>query len=98
VLTQHLAHEETAAIPLLHEHITPEEDERIEEEHFRGRAGLSLVLRTVPWALHDVPDPVRAEVWRATGRAFQVLWMLTRRRFARRDALMMRHVREQPSL
>jgi hemerythrin-like domain-containing protein len=93
VLTQHLAHEETDAIPLLHEHITPEEDERIEEERFRGAASLSLVLRTVPWALHGLPEPVREQVWESTGRMFQMVWLLTRHRFARRDAVMMRHVR-----
>ena len=35
LLGGHLAHEETEAIPLMQRHITPEEDERIEREHFR---------------------------------------------------------------
>ena len=40
MLEDHLAHEEREAIPLMQRYITPEEDERIEREHFRAEVQL----------------------------------------------------------
>lgn len=89
-LDLHLAHEETDAIPLLQAHITPEEDEQIEVEHFRGNAPVARLAATVPWALHGLPDDVRELVLERTGVVFRLVWQLTRHRFARQDAEAMR--------
>jgi Hemerythrin HHE cation binding domain len=91
-LDAHLAHEETDAIPLLHRHITVAEDERIEVEHFRGPVPLRKVLALVPWAMHELPGDVRDRVFSTVGPAYRILWLLTRRGFARRHAAAMRYL------
>ncbi len=91
-LDAHLAHEETEAIPLLHRHITPAEDERIEAEHFRAGVPLSKVAEIVPWALHELPDDVRDRVFTLTGPAYRLMWLLTRDRFERQNRRAMRYV------
>ncbi|MGL5819892.1 MAG: hemerythrin domain-containing protein [Phycicoccus sp.] len=92
-LDAHLAHEETAALPLLHRYLTTEEDERIEAEYFRGGLPLTMILRVVPWALHEVPDDERRRVLRAAGVAYHVVWWMTRRRFQRENSRVVRHLR-----
>jgi hypothetical protein len=92
LLEDHLAHEEREAIPLLHRYVTPEEDERIEREHFRAGVPLRRVLEVVPWVLHELPPEARDRVLDLTGPAYRGMWLLTRAGFARRDRRAMRHV------
>src|SRR5688572_10657937 len=92
LLEDHLAHEEREAIPLMQRYITPEEDERIEREHFRAGVRLRRVLEVVPWVLHELPPDARDRVLDLTGPAYRGMWLLTRGAFARRDRRAMRHV------
>jgi hemerythrin-like domain-containing protein len=92
LLEDHLAHEEREAIPLMQRYVTPEEDERIEREHFRAGVPLRQVLEVVPWALHELPPDARDRVLDLTGPVYRGMWLLTRGGFARRDRRAMRHV------
>lgn len=86
-LAEHLKHEETEAIPLIQALLTQEEWERIEKEQFSDGLGLRDILPLVPWALHGVPAAVRRGLFAQPGGGMhRVMWMLTRRRFARQDA------------
>jgi iron-sulfur cluster repair protein YtfE (RIC family) len=92
LLEDHLAHEEREAIPLMQRYVTPEEDERIEREHFRAGVPLRRLLEVVPWVLHELPPDARDRVLDLTGPAYRGMWLLTRGGFARRDRRAMRHV------
>lgn len=85
-LGRHLAHEETEAIALIQELMTQEEWLELDEKHFKDqKLTLGKVLRIVPWAAYDVPRDVRSRVLDEAGLGFRIVWLLTRRRFARRE-------------
>ncbi|WP_406832852.1 hemerythrin domain-containing protein [Pedococcus sp. KACC 23699] len=86
-LGRHLEHEETEAIAIIQQVMTGEEWEQLEEEHFRSGLRLADVLAVVPWAMHGVPAPLRRSTFGVTGRAHHAMWLLTRRGFARREAV-----------
>lgn len=90
-LARHLQHEETEAIAIIQQVLTNEEWESLEEEHFRQGVPFSAVLRLVPWAAHDVPGPLRREVFSRSGGIHRFLWRVTRRRFERRERLAFRY-------
>ncbi len=85
-LRRHLAHEETEAIAIIQRLLTPEDWQRIEEEHVPP-VRVGKALRVVPWAAYGVPREALDRVFRQPGgRGFRVVWRLTRRRFARQHA------------
>ena len=86
-LRRHLEHEETEAIAIIQQVMTGEEWDQLEEEHFRSGLRLADVLAVVPWAMYGVPAPLRRSTFGVTGRAYRVMWLLTRRGFARREAV-----------
>lgn len=92
-LDAHLAHEERDALPLLHAHLSPEEDERIEEKHFRAGVPLRKVLQLVPWAMHEVPEREREVVLGRLGSAYRLVWRLTRPAFERGNRIALRYAR-----
>ena len=84
-LSRHLQHEEAEAIALLQRVLTHEEWEEI-DAHFKEHLSTRLLLRMVPWALHEVPREVREQVLSMPGGfGFRVVWLLSRGRFARRE-------------
>jgi hypothetical protein len=87
-LREHLRHEETEAIALIQALLTTEDWEAIEEEHFNaGDYALREILALVPWALHELPASLRRDLFaRPGGGGHRVMWLLTRRRFARQNA------------
>lgn len=91
-LGRHLEHEETEAIAIIQHVLTAQDWEQLEEEHFRAGLSLGEVLAVVPWAMHGVPAPLRRSVFGVTGRAYHVMWLLTRRGFARREAVAFAYV------
>lgn len=91
-LARHLEHEETGAIPILQRVCTQEDWERLEEEHFQADVTLGKVVRVVPWAASGLPREVRDHVFAKTDKGFRLVWLLTRRRFARQQARAFRHV------
>lgn len=92
LVENHLRHEETVVIPLLHKHITVAEDEQIEREHFRSGLSLADLLGSVPWVLHDLPSEVRDRILAAAGPPIRMVWLGTRGRFARDDAAIRRRL------
>jgi hemerythrin-like domain-containing protein len=88
LLTEHLRHEETQAIPLVQRTMTAEEWRRIEEEHFAASVTFRRRLAVLPWVLAGLPADIRRGLFsRSGGRAHQLVWLLTRgweRRSARR--------------
>jgi hemerythrin-like domain-containing protein len=84
-LGRHLAHEETEAIALIQELMTPEDWHRIDEEHFKKGHGIGYFAKLVPWATHGLRRDARAQAFAEVGKPFEVLWWLTRRSFERRE-------------
>jgi hypothetical protein len=84
-LGQHLEHEETEAIVLVQQHLTEEDWETLEEEHFRKGLSPKDLFTMVSWAAYGVPDEARRDVLARTGLPFVILWRLGRRSFARKE-------------
>lgn len=92
-LTGHLRHEETEAIAILQQVLSAEEWERLEEEVFREGITFRQVVDLVPWVLHEVPGPVRRQLFaQPGGRMHRLIWRVTRRGFERRDRVAFRHL------
>ncbi len=91
-LARHLRHEEQDAIAIVQRLMTQEEWKDLEEEHWNRGVTVRMALALVPWALHRLPEDVRARVLPDAPVPFRVVWLLTRRRFARREARTFRHV------
>jgi hypothetical protein len=83
-LGRHLAHEETEALVLVQRHLTDEDWLDLERRHFEKENTPALMLFAVPWVCLDLPEDARRRAFALKGRALQVLWVLTRRGFARR--------------
>ncbi|MGF1646150.1 MAG: NmrA family NAD(P)-binding protein [Kineosporiaceae bacterium] len=86
LLDRHLGHEERDAMTLLQRHLGEVDWLRVEREHFRPAYSLREILSVVPWAMQGLPSDVRRKALAAGGPPFSLLYQLTRRSFARRDA------------
>lgn len=84
-LGRHLEHEETQAIAIVQQVMTDQEWTQLEEEHFRSGLRPAEVMGLVPWAMHQVPAPLRRTVFGRSGRPHHLMWLLTRRRFEQRE-------------
>ena len=91
-LARHLQHEETGAIPIIQRVLTQEDWERLDEEHFKDDLTPGKVIRVVPWAAYGVPAEILDGVFTKAGFGFKLVWLVTRGRFARREARAFRHV------
>ena len=92
-LGRHLRHEECDAIALIQQHLTDEEWHALDEEHFKKGLSLQRLVTLVPWVLHEVPGPVRRDLFaQPGGRAHHALWLASRRSFERRHRLAFRYV------
>jgi hemerythrin-like domain-containing protein len=81
-LTRHLAHEETDAIALVQKYLTDEDWVRLEKQNFHKPSPRELLF-SVPWVCQGLPDDVLRRGFAMNGQGMRVLWLLTRRRFAR---------------
>jgi|SRR5689334_6836662 len=92
-LAHHLEHEETGAIPIIQRVMSNEDWLQLEEEHFKKGMSFGLLLKAVPWAIKEMPAPVREGLFaQPGGRMHQLLWRLTRRGFERREQVAFRYV------
>jgi len=82
-LARHLAHEESEAMVILQRHMTREDWERIEKEHFRKDETLSRLRYLVCWIAEDLPVPVRDGLLDEAGLPFRLIWWLSRGSFQR---------------
>ena len=82
-LGRHLVHEESEAMVLLQRHLTQADWEECERRSFAKPASPAEVSFAVPWVCLDLPADAREHAFGTAGRGFKVVWLLTRRRFAR---------------
>jgi hypothetical protein len=83
-LLQHLHHEETEALPLLQATMTPQEWKTAEAAAAKGYPPRVLPFM-IPWVAYDVPRDVFVPILRDAGRAYAVLYRLTKNRFAKAE-------------
>jgi hemerythrin-like domain-containing protein len=89
-LHRHLAHEETDALPLVQRHLSAEE--WAESEKVAKKAyGLRQLGFLVPWAATGLDRQSIDRAFAGAGPVFRLLYALTRKRFARGEALAFRH-------
>lgn len=86
LLDGHLGHEERDAMAILQRHLSEDDWLRLEREHFRPAYSPREILSVVPWAMAGLPAQVRSKALAAGGAPISLLYRLTRRSFARRDA------------
>jgi len=65
--------------------MTQEEWTALDEEFFKQDLELRRVVALVPWAAYGVPREVLDRVFADSGLGFKLVWLATRRRFARRE-------------
>jgi hemerythrin-like domain-containing protein len=91
-LSRHLAHEESEAMVILQRHMTPEDWEQIEVEHFRKKETFARLRFMVCWLAEDVADSIRKPLFDEAGLPMKVLWRLSRRSFDRAERRAFAHV------
>ncbi|MGK5171792.1 hemerythrin domain-containing protein [Geodermatophilus sp. CPCC 205761] len=89
-LGEHLAHEETEALPLAQRHLTTAEWAAAERAAQSGH-GLREMPFLLPWAAHGLSDEQVSAAFGEGGRAFGVLLRLTRGRFERAERAAFRY-------
>jgi hemerythrin-like domain-containing protein len=90
-LLQHLAHEETEALPYLQRVMTEEEFAASERAAAKGYPPRLLPF-LVAWAFDEVPDEVATRFLTQAGVAYRVLLWLVRPRFRRQEGRAFRYV------
>jgi hemerythrin-like domain-containing protein len=73
LLGSHLRHEETEAMVILQRHMTAEDWERIEKEHFQSKSDLGYLLYVVPWLADDLPRDVFDRVLDDAGTPMRIV-------------------------
>lgn len=91
LLTDHLRHEETEAIPLIQRALTVEEWAASEEFAMKG-VTLGLMVNAVPWSVEGLPAADRERLDAASPFVVKVIKRLFGGRFARRERLAFRYV------
>jgi hypothetical protein len=91
-LARHLAHEESEAMVILQRHMTPEDWESLEKEHFRADMSFSGLRYVVCWIVEDLPRPVFTSLLDEAGFAMKLIWRLSRRSFDRLERKAFRYV------
>jgi iron-sulfur cluster repair protein YtfE (RIC family) len=89
-LARHLAHEETDTLPLIQRALQPEAwnyFERAAQKAYRPRELAFLV----PWAADGLDPETLARAFGSAGWIFRVLFLATRGRFAKREAVAFRY-------
>jgi hypothetical protein len=89
-LGRHLQHEEGDAMAILQRVFSHEDWEEIDARFKRGLP-FGQVVKLVPWVLHELPREVREGLFAETGLVHRVIWLMTRRRFERQDAIAFAH-------
>ncbi len=92
-LLHHLHHEETEAMALVQKYLTTADWHHIEQTNFKNKkVSLRELAETVPWIMHELPQPYAGELAAEAGLPMRLLWRATRRRFERLDARARRHL------
>jgi hemerythrin-like domain-containing protein len=96
VLGDHLAHEESGAVPLVQRYVTAAEWEELERREFRGRPSLGELRFQLPWMVEGLSDEVVRPLLRAAGPVFALVLALSRRSFARHQRAAFAHLPSRP--
>ena len=89
-LRRHLVHEETEAIAIIQRLMSPEHWVELEEKVGKDTS-LRQAVRVVPWVGYGVPREALERVFDDLETPFRIIWSLTHRRFARREARTFRY-------
>jgi hemerythrin-like domain-containing protein len=84
-LGRHLVHEETEAMVLLQRHLAQADWDEVEHRHFKKRLTPAEVAFAVPWVCLGLPAEIRERGFAVAGFGFRLVWLVTRRRFARKE-------------
>lgn len=84
-LGAHLAHEETDGIPLMMEHITPQEDEEGHKAIMK-QYGPRKLVRLLGWITAELPADVEAHLRRTSPKPMLLVSVLAGKRYRRRAA------------
>jgi hemerythrin-like domain-containing protein len=91
-LLAHMGHEETEAMALVQKHLTQADWDHVVEQNFDKNMPAKELLAAIPWIAHELPRYARDELLEEAGLPMRLLWLATRRRFARLDARATRHL------
>ena len=91
-LLAHMGHEETEAMALVQKHLTQAEWDHVVEESFDKSLPARQLLAVVPWVAHELPGHALEQVLAEAGLPMRLVWVATRRRFARLEARATRHL------
>jgi hemerythrin-like domain-containing protein len=89
-LHHHLAHEESAALPLAQQHLSPAEWKTAEDAAKKAYAPRELGF-LIPWAAEGLDAEARDRAFAEAGLLFRVLYRLTRGRFRRAERIAFRY-------
>jgi hemerythrin-like domain-containing protein len=89
-LSDHMRHEETAALPLVQSLLPAEGWERVEKAAGEGKSAGELFF-LVPWVADGLTGDQLRTAFRSVGQPFRVLLVLTRGRYARREKVAFRY-------
>lgn len=94
-LGHHLRHEETGAIPIIQAHMTQEDWEQIEKEHFQGKDSKVKLGFVVPWIAEGISPAQLSEVFAAVPAPMRVIWWISRGGFRRAERKAFRYLPEE---
>jgi hemerythrin-like domain-containing protein len=87
----HLAHEETAALPLMQRHL-PGDRWKAAQAAAAKEYGLSDLRFAVPWSAHEIGEDQFGVAFAHGGVLIRILLALTRRHFMREHRVAFRHI------
>ncbi len=93
LLDHHLRHEESEAMVVLQRHMTPEDWERIEAEHFgEDKKDLRYMAYVCNWISEELSPAVMDETFAKVGQGLRVVLWLGRRGFRRLERRAFRYL------
>lgn len=90
-LLEHLAHEETQALPMLQRTLSEQENQDFEKAVGK-RYPLRMIPFLLPWAMDEVPDEARDRLLETTPPGYGLLLRLLRGRYERGERRAFRYV------
>ncbi len=92
LLSEHLAHEESEALPLLQRTLSVEQF-TLTEQAARKAYPPRMLPFVLPWVMEGLPDQVATAFVGKAGRVYAILLMITQRRFRRGEQRAFGHAR-----
>jgi iron-sulfur cluster repair protein YtfE (RIC family) len=91
VLDAHLAHEETAAIPVIQAHVSAAEWQHLEETELRAKGSPRQLAFMLPWVADGLPDEVLATLLGGAPLPVRLLLRLGRRGYEKSNRTAFAH-------